>query len=110
MLLTGLAASGLLVNIFGGKSVYPNQPEGLWKMNRAEYKQSEGDDLYRRCMYTVWKRNAPPPSMHNFEAPTRTYTVGARQATNTPLQALTMMNDPQFVEAGRVLTERVMTS
>jgi hypothetical protein len=105
-----LAASGLLVNKLGGKSVYPYQPEGLWKMNRAEYKQSEGDDLYRRSMYTVWKRNAPPPSMHNFDTPTRTYTVGARQATDTPLQALTMMNDPQFVEAGRVLAERVMSS
>lgn len=103
-----LAASGLLVNKIGGKSVYPYQPEGLWKMNRATYQQSSGDDLYRRSMYTVWKRNAPPPSMHNFDTPTRTYTVGARQATNTPLQALTMMNDPQFVEAGRVLAEKVM--
>ncbi|MCF2947159.1 DUF1553 domain-containing protein [Paraglaciecola aquimarina] len=105
-----LAASGLLVNKIGGKSVYPYQPEGLWKMNRAEYKQSKGDDLYRRSMYTVWKRNAPPPSMHNFDTPTRTYTVGARQATDTPLQALTMMNDSQFVEAGRVLAEKVITN
>ncbi|MGJ8694363.1 MAG: DUF1553 domain-containing protein [Thalassotalea sp.] len=104
-----LAASGLLVNKVGGKSVYPYQPEGLWQMNRAKYQQSTGDDLYRRSMYTVWKRNAPPPSMHNFDTPTRTYTVGTRQATNTPLQALTMMNDPQFVEAGRVLAEKVLT-
>ncbi|MDU0353419.1 DUF1553 domain-containing protein [Paraglaciecola aquimarina] len=104
-----LAASGLLVTKVGGKSVYPYQPEGLWKMNRATYVQSKGDDLYRRSLYTVWKRNAPPPSMHTFDTPTRTYTVGARQATSTPLQALTMMNDPQFVEAGRVLAERVMT-
>ncbi|WP_233267367.1 DUF1553 domain-containing protein [Paraglaciecola sp. L3A3] len=103
-----LAASGLLVKKIGGKSVYPYQPEGLWTMNRATYVQSKGDDLYRRSMYTVWKRNAPPPSMHTFDTPTRTYTVGARQATSTPLQALTMMNDPQFVEAGRVLAEQVM--
>lgn len=105
-----LAASGLLVKKVGGKSVYPYQPEGLWQMNRAKYEQSTGDDLYRRSMYTVWKRNAPPPSMHNFDTPTRTYTVGTRQATNTPLQALTMMNDPQFVEAGRVLAEKVIAA
>jgi hypothetical protein len=103
-----LAASGLLVKKIGGPSVYPYQPKGLWQMNRAKYEQSKGDDLYRRSMYTVWKRNAPAPSMHNFDTPTRTYSVGTRQATNTPLQALTMMNDPQYVEAGRVLAERVI--
>ncbi|AWB65766.1 hypothetical protein C2869_04640 [Saccharobesus litoralis] len=104
-----LAASGLLVEKLGGKSVYPYQPEGLWVMNRGKYQQSTGDDLYRRSLYTIWKRNAPPPSMHNFDTPTRSYSVGTRQSTNTPLQALTLMNDPQYVEAGRILAERVMT-
>lgn len=104
-----LTASGLLVKEIGGKSVYPYQPEGLWEMNEATYEQGTGEELYRRSLYTIWKRSVPPPSMHNFDTPTRSYSVGTRQETSTPLQALTLMNDTQYVEAARVLAERSMT-
>ncbi|MCB1120985.1 MAG: DUF1553 domain-containing protein [Verrucomicrobiae bacterium] len=103
-----LAASGLLVRKVGGLSVYPYQPEGLWSMNKGEYIQGSGEDLYRRSLYTVWKRTVPHPTMNNFDAPDRSYCVVKRQQTSSPLQALTLMNDPQFVEAARVLAERVM--
>lgn len=103
-----LAASGLLVRKVGGKSVYPYQPEGLWSMNKGTYEEGIGDDLYRRSLYTVWKRTAPPPTMNNFDAPDRSYCVVKRQQTDTPLQALSLMNDPQFVEASRALAERVL--
>ena len=100
-----LAASGLLVNSIGGESVKPYQPDGLWKVNGASYQQSGGEDLYRRSMYTFWKRTVPPPTMNIFDAPTRSYCVVKRQKTNTPLQSLAMLNDPQFVEASRVLAQ-----
>ena len=107
-----LAASGLLVDSIGGPSVYPYQPKGIWKTlatrNATEYIQGEGDDLYRRSMYTVWKRSAPPPAMMNFDAPDRYYCIVSRQKTATPLQSLVLMNDPQFVEAARMLGERCM--
>jgi len=103
-----LAASGLLVDKVGGKSVYPYQPEGLWSMNKGTYEVGSGDDLYRRSLYTVWKRTVPPPTMKNFDAPNRSYCVVKRQNTSSPLQALSLMNDPQFVEASRALAERVM--
>ena len=103
-----LAASGLLVKKIGGKSVYPYQPKGIWKAlatNETEYKQGTGEDLYRRSMYTIWKRSSPPPSMMNFDAPDRFYCMVNRQKTSTPLQALVLMNDPQYVEAAKALGE-----
>jgi len=107
-----LAASGLLVRKIGGPSVYPYQPAGIWEAlatrNATSYKQGEGDDLYRRSLYTVWKRSSPPPSMMNFDAPDRYLCVVKRQKTATPLQSLVLMNDPQFVEAARKLAERMM--
>ncbi|MER2490723.1 DUF1553 domain-containing protein [Catenovulum sediminis] len=103
-----LAVSGLLVDKIGGKSVHPYQPDGIWKMNNMDYQQGSGDELYRRSLYTIYKRSAPPPNMTNFDAPMRGHSIGQRQQTNTPLQALTLLNDPQIVEASRVLAEKVM--
>ncbi len=107
-----LAASGLLVEQVGGPSVYPYQPEGLWEAlatrNAVTYTQQTGDSLYRRSMYTVWKRSSPPPSMMTFDAPDRYYCVVNRQNTATPLQSLVLMNDVQFLEASKVLAEKMM--
>jgi hypothetical protein len=87
-----LAASGLLVRKIGGPSVYPYQPEGIWEAlatrNATVYVQQHGDSLYRRSLYTVWKRSSPPPAMMNFDAPDRYYCVVRRQNTATPLQSL----------------------
>ncbi len=106
-----LAASGLLVKKIGGPSVKPYQPEGLWAFNAfsGKYEQDHGDDLYRRSLYTFWKRTNPPPSMNIFDAPSRAYCVVKREKTATPLQALVLMNDPQFLEASRVLAERIIS-
>ena len=98
-----LAASGLLNRKIGGRSVKPYQPEGLWKINTGAYKTDKGDNLYRRSMYTIWKRSVPHPTIATFDAPTRSFCSVRRQDTNTPLQALVMMNDPIYVEASRVL-------
>jgi hypothetical protein len=110
-----LAAAGLLNRQIGGRSVYPYQPPGIWEeIARGEifsaqvYQQSSGADLYRRSMYWFWKRTAPPPSLVTFDAPDREKCVARRSVTNTPLQALVLMNDPAFVEAARVLAQRVM--
>jgi hypothetical protein len=107
-----LAASGLLVREIGGPSVYPYQPSGIWEAlatrNKTHYEQGHGKDLYRRSLYTVWKRSSPPPSMMNFDAPDRYLCTVKRQKTATPLQSLVLMNDPQFVEAARKLAERMM--
>jgi hypothetical protein len=109
-----LAASGLLVREIGGASVKPYQPEGVWEAvamngsNTRFYKPDSGDGLYRRSLYTFWKRSAPPASMEIFNAPTRESCNVRRERTNTPLQALATMNDTQFVEAARVLAERAM--
>ncbi|MFK7844149.1 MAG: DUF1553 domain-containing protein [Rhodothermales bacterium] len=107
-----LAVSGLLIQKTGGPSVHPYQPAGLWKQlatrNETEYKQDEGDGLYRRSMYTVWKRSAPPPSMISFDASERSFCIVERQKTSSPLQALVLLNDPQYVEAARLLAERMM--
>ena len=107
-----LEGSGLLVHKVGGPSVYPYQPAGIWEAlatrNATSYKQNHGDSLYRRGMYTIWKRSSPPPSAITFDAPERYFCVVKRQKTSTPLQSLVMMNDPQYNEAARKLAERMM--
>jgi hypothetical protein len=107
-----LASSALLAGDIGGPSVYPYQPPGLWEAlatrNATTYKQGHGDALYRRSLYTVWKRSSPPPSAINFDAAERLFCTVSRQRTNTPLQALVLLNDPQYVEAARVIAERMM--
>lgn len=101
-----LASSGLLSPKMGGPSVKPYQPEGLWAVNNAVYEQDKGESLYRRSLYTFWRRTNPPPSMNTFDAPSRSYCVVQRQKTSTPLQALVLLNDPQFVEAAKVVAEQ----
>ena len=113
-----LAVAGLLDPRMGGVSVYPYQPPGLWEelMSRSDgdnftaqkYVQSHGPDLYRRSMYTFWKRTSPPPSLSTFDAPDRETCAVRRARTNTPLQALVLLNDPTYVEAARKLAERMM--
>jgi hypothetical protein len=114
-----LAVSGLLNRTVGGESVYPYQPAGLWeelaqrsdsyKWSAQTYVQSHGPDLYRRSLYTFWKRAAPPPNLLAFDAPPREVCCLRRAQTNTPLQALVLLNDPTFVEASRKLAERLLT-
>jgi len=114
-----LAISGLLDNEIGGHSVNPYQPAGLWEelMSRGDgasftaqtYVQDHGKDLYRRTMYTFWKRTSPPASLSTFDAPDRETCTVRRARTNTPLQALVLMNDPTYVEASRKLAERMMS-
>lgn len=106
-----LATSGLLVKKVGGPSVKPYQPEGLWAEktgggggSTAKYIEDDGDKLYRRSLYTFWKRTVPPPSMMTFDAASRDFCTVKRQNTSTPLQALVLMNDPQILEACRVMT------
>jgi hypothetical protein len=105
-----LAASGLLVRQVGGPSVMPYQPAGLWEEagTGKSYKQATGDGLYRRSLYTFWKRTAPPPSMLSFDATSRETCTAKRELTTTPLQALVLLNDPQYVEAARVLAEQLV--
>ncbi len=107
-----LVLSGLLNKKIGGPSVKPYQPPGIWNevsLNGGlRYKQDKGDKLYRRSMYTYWKRSAPAPNMMIFDAPTREKCVVERARTNTPLQALVTLNDMHFVEASRKLAARVM--
>ena len=114
-----LAVSGLLKHRIGGPSVSPYQPPGLWEelMSREDganwsaqtFTQSHGEDLYRRTMYTFWKRTCPPPTLATFDAPDRETCTVRRARTNTPLQALVLLNDPTYVEASRKLAERLMT-
>jgi hypothetical protein len=107
-----LFSSGLMVDKLGGPSVKPYQPEGVWEAvamhqsNTRHYKQDKGEALYRRSLYTFWKRTAPHPAMETLNAPTREVFCTRRERTNTPLQALVLMNDPQFVEACRALAAR----
>ena len=107
-----LAASGLLVEKIGGPSVMPYQPAGLWREagTGKSYKQSTGEGLYRRSLYTFWKRTAPPPSMLTFDATNRESCTARREVTTTPLQALVFLNDPQYVEAARVLAEQLVVT
>ena len=114
-----LSVGGLLVQTIGGPSVRPYQPAGLWRevafdfsganLTAQVYEQDVGAKLYRRSVYTFWKRTAPPPTMLLFDAPDRERCVVRREQTSTPLQALALMNDPTFVEAARKLAERMMT-
>ena len=111
-----LAVSGLLDTRIGGPSVYPYQPAGLWEemalgggFSGQSYTPSTGKDLYRRSMYTVWKRTVPPPALVTFDAPDREKCTARRSVTNTPLQALVLLNDPTYVEASRFLAERMLT-
>ncbi len=109
-----LYVSGLLVEKWGGPSVKPYQPEGLWQevamlaSNTRIYEPGIGSDLWRRSVYTYWKRACPPPTLQAFDAPTRESCTIRRGSTNTPLQALVLWNDPQFVEAARVLAQRTL--
>ncbi len=110
-----LAASGLLVEKVGGASVMPYQPKGLWEetaygdvYSAQTYKQGHGDDLYRRSMYTFWKRTSPPPALITFDSPDREKCTARRTVTNTPLQALVLLNDPTYIEAARVLAEKTI--
>jgi len=112
---TALAASGLLNPEIGGPSVRPYQPTGLWEelafgegFSAQTYEQSSGKNLYRRGMYTFWKRTAPPASLATFDAPDREKCTGRRALTNTPLQALVLLNDPTYVEAARALAQRTL--
>src|SRR5205085_3852638 len=110
-----LALSGLLVEKVGGPSVKPPQPAGLWEAvgfvgsNTARFAPDVGHEkVHRRSLYTFWKRTSPPPQMNAFDAPSREACMVRRERTNTPLQALLMLNEAQYVEAARALAERAM--
>src|SRR5262249_47021659 len=106
-----LAASGLLVEKIGGPSVKPYQPAGLWKeigMQNTDYDQGHGADLYRRSLYTYSKRTAAPPVMINLDASMREDCVVRPSVTDTPLQALNLMDDEQFLEAARFIGQRML--
>jgi hypothetical protein len=112
-----LCVSGLLANRLGGPSVLPYEPPGLWKeishygstpATAQVFVQDHGENLYRRSLYTFWKRTSPPSSLSSFDAPTREICVVQRSLTNTPLQALVLLNDPQYVEASRALAARIL--
>ena len=112
---TALTASGLMNPEIGGKSVFPYQPPGLWEemafgdgFTAQTYVPSKGKDLYRRSMYSFWKRTVPPAAMSTFDAPDREKCVVRRPVTNTPLQALITMNDPTYIEAARVLATKAL--
>lgn len=102
-----LLASGLLNRTIGGKSVKPYQPAGLWKMNSNTYVPDSGDKLYRRSLYSLWKRTVPNPTLATFDQPERSECTVRRQKTNTPLQALVLLNDPTYVEAAKVIGETI---
>jgi hypothetical protein len=110
---SALFVSGLYVEKVGGPSVRPYQPKGIWEevaidTNLSRFVQDTGEKLYRRSLYTYWKRSSPHPSMMTFDAPTREKCTGTRSRTNTPLQALVTLNDPQYVEAARAFGQRVV--
>ncbi|HCC59073.1 MAG TPA: hypothetical protein DEQ47_17790, partial [Solibacterales bacterium] len=111
-----LYESGLLKEKVGGPGVRPYQPKGLWReiafgdgFSAQAYQQGHGDDLYRRSMYTFWKRTSPPPEMITFDAPDREKCSARRLQTNTPLQALVLLNDTTYIEAARALARRMLT-
>ncbi|MEO6034740.1 MAG: DUF1553 domain-containing protein, partial [Verrucomicrobiota bacterium] len=106
-----LAVSGLLSSKLGGPSVKPYQPAGLWEQSGTgkSYAQDTGENLYRRSLYTFRRRTSPPPTMLIFDGTSREVCTARRETTTTPLQALVLLNDPQFIEAGRVLAEKLMS-
>lgn len=109
-----LSVSGLLSTKMGGPSVKPYQPEGLWEQlsafpGRKLFQRSQGEDLWRRSVYSYWKRTVPPPSMTVFDAPTREFCVVRRQLSSTPLQALALLNDEMYIETARKFAERMIT-
>src|SRR5207245_837346 len=106
-----LALSGLLPHKIGGPSVYPPQPDGLWRAafnGQRTWPTSTGEDRYRRGMYTFWRRTVPYPSMATFDAPSREICCIRRQPTNTPLQALVTLNDPVYLEMAQALGRRIV--
>ncbi len=105
-----LSACGLLNPAIGGPSVMPYQPAGLWEESGTQhiYNQDHGDKLYRRSLYTFWRRTCPPPTMNVFDAPTREFCRVRRDVTLTPLQALALMNDTGFLEAARVMAQNLV--
>jgi hypothetical protein len=109
-----LAVSGLLRRDVGGPSVKPYQPAGLWKVvaitgsNTRVFEKDTGDALYRRSVYSFWKRTSPPPNMAAFNAPTREQCTVRRERTNTPIQALVLLNDPQYIESARNLAQKTL--
>ncbi len=109
---TALYVSGLLVDRRGGRATKPYEPPGLWEAvsfnNSQKYVPDKGEGQYRRSLYSYWKRQSPPPNMLLFDAPTREYCVVRRPRTNTPLQALALLNDQQFVEASRAFAQRIL--
>ena len=112
-----LRISGLLVPRIGGPSVMPYESPGLWEelafgggFSAEQYRQGTGDDLYRRSIYTYWKRTVPPAALNTLDAPDREACVVRRSRTNTPLQALVLLNDPTYIEASRQLAERIMAN
>ncbi len=115
---SALTLGGLLQHRLGGPSVRPYQPAGLWEevavadasYSGGAYRQDQGADLYRRSVYTWWKRTCPPPALSTFDAPNREFCTVRRGVTNTPLQALVLLNDPTYVEAARGFAERIWDS
>jgi len=109
-----LSVAGLLVPKVGGPSVRPYMPEGVWNEtsvygNLLNYQHEKGDGLYRRTMYTIWKRTAAPPTMLMFDSPSREFCAVKRSRTNTPLQALSLLNEVTFVEAARALAQKMIS-
>jgi hypothetical protein len=110
-----LATSGALNKKIGGKWVKPYQPPGIWEelanqIGENKYRPGHGPDLYRRSIYTYWKRTIPVPSMLTFDAAERAMCTVKRQSTSTPLQSLVLLNDPQYIEASRILAEEMITT
>jgi hypothetical protein len=107
-----LAIAGLLSHKMAGPPIFPPQPPNIWRhvgRNEPKYNTSEGNDRFRRGIYVIWRRSAPYPSFINFDAPDRASCVVNRPKTNTPLQALTLLNDPAYVEMAIALAERIAT-
>jgi len=109
---SALAAAGLLSGKVGGPSVYPDQPDGIWNTpyNDEAWATSTGADRFRRGLYTFWKRTSPYPSFLSFDATSREFCTVRRLRTNTPLQALTLLNDTVYLNAAKALAKRMLTT